>query len=63
MLTLKEVFNNLEATHHLEAALWEWYITESNKLTGKKVRVKKCFRRVKQAHAHLSDYYAKNQES
>ena len=65
MLTLREAFNQMETTKQLiEPALWNWYITESNKLTGKKVPSnKKCNRRVKQAHSYLSDYYAQNKKS
>ena len=36
---------------------WVRYIMISNEITGKSVKVKKCIRRLKQAHANLSDYY------
>jgi hypothetical protein len=35
---------------------WVRYIILSNELTGKAVKVRKCIRRVKQAHAYYSDY-------
>jgi hypothetical protein len=43
----------------LDSSLWVRYIILGNEVTGKKVYVRKCARRVKQIHAHLSDYFKK----
>jgi len=45
-------FNNLTLT----SDKWVRYIILSNELTNKNVVVRKCIRRVKQAHAYYSDY-------
>jgi hypothetical protein len=41
----------------LDSSLWVRYIVLGNEITGKKVYVRKCSIRVKQIHAHLSDYF------
>ena len=41
----------------LDSSLWVQYIILGNELTGKIVKVRKCSRRVKQIHSHLSDYF------
>ena len=41
----------------LDSSLWVQYIILGNELTEKSVKVRKCSRRVKQIHSHLSDYF------
>ena len=52
-------FTLIESGNIIDSILWVRYIQLSNQLTGKSVKVKKCIRRVKQAHANLSDYFKK----
>ena len=58
-----EVFNFwtlIEEGKIIDSSLWVRYIIAGNKLTGKKVKEKKCIRRLKQNQAFLSDYWKKN---
>jgi hypothetical protein len=43
-------FNDLSNT------LWVDYITTVNNVTGSTVKVRKCVRRLKQAHAQMSNF-------
>lgn len=51
----------LEEYNELDSTLWVTYINWSNELTSKDVKVRKCIRRLKQAHANLSDYFKQKQ--
>lgn len=52
-------FELIESGNIIDSSLWVNYIQWSNQLTGKSVKVRKCIRRLKQAHANLSDYFNK----
>lgn len=49
----------IEDSKMIDSSLWVEYIQLSNSLTGKSVKVRKCIRRLKQAHNNLSDYFKK----
>ena len=50
-------FTLIEDSKMIDSSLWVQYIQYSNNLTGKSVKVRKCVRRLKQAHNNLSDYF------
>lgn len=50
------LFNIMEDKLSIPNKDYERYIVLSERLTGKKIGARRCIRRVKRAHAYLSDY-------